>query len=121
MVKSKARIVGLLTIAIFYCLTLFSKNSTALPHQYNDSNTDNYFSVATTSLYCTTNPTESSLKHQNNLRIPVSYNDDNNHLAPNRATDDATFQAFTQYTFLSHNLLIRFRKSDHLFPFHNFW
>jgi len=125
-VKKRIRIIARLTISVLYCFIISLYSGNALPHS-------SAFSKLTKSesKNCSTLLASDLLSHtaQATLSAPAFTaapssslkNPFNDFLAWVKTTDRVFFSTFSQYSFYSQNLLIRFRQTDVIFPFHYFW
>ena len=82
---------------------------------------EKFLSTVSVNLYCHTTQLESSVSNLNDFPSPSFKNPFKNLWAFNKTVEQFFELAFTQYEFFSINLLIRYRKTNIIFPFHCFW
>lgn len=124
--KKRLRIIALLNISVLYCfvISLYSGNASTYSSAFSKltkSESKNCSALTVSDFLChvphaevaapafTTAPPSS-------LKTPF-----NEFLDWAKLTEQVFFSSFSQYSFYSQNLLIRFRQTDIIFPFHYFW
>lgn len=123
--KKRGQILKVLLLTSIYCFGIFlsANNSTYFSTQNVDQNNEQLAYSATTSkiLYVHTQQIENSLSDILEYSLP-SFKLSNNDFLAISASNTLEFNAtFKQYKNYLQNTLIRHRKSDLIFPFHNFW
>lgn len=123
--KKRGQILKVLLLTSVYCFGIFlsANNSTYFSAENISKNNEQLAYSATTSkaLFVHTQQFENSLSEVTEFSSPnfKLFNDD---FAAISASNTLEFNAtFKQYKNYLQNTLIRHRKSDLIFPFHNFW
>ena len=122
--KNDIRKSGVLLLIAIYCFAI--GNITKSISHYNIQNTQateqqEYFATVSTNLFCHTSQSETSLSSFNDFPSPSFKNSFNSLWAINKTAEQSFERAFSQYTFIYRNFLIRYRKANIIFPFHCFW
>jgi len=111
---------------MLYCFAIGIVNGSAfqpgsaLIHE-NSSGKENYFSVASISLFCQTSQPKPPLTSFKNSPPPTLNDSAGEYAAMAKASSQLRHSAFAQYISFSKNFPIRFRKANLIFPFHYFW
>ena len=126
-VKKRIIISNVILLTAIYCFTIgFGVKSFVYFDSQNTQNTrtseqEKYYTPSFTSLFCVSTQFEGSENTFNDFPT-TSFNNLFNELwALAKRTDQFYKSAFTQYVHFSGNLLIRYRKTNIIFPFNCFW
>lgn len=118
------RIFGISIIAALYCLATvnyYSNSSNSYLTYLSNAEKGIFYSEVTSNLFCTTLPSE-RLENGASKTTEPSYKNIFNQFSAIVATAEKLFaNQFIQYQACSISFLIRFRKSDIIFPFQYFW
>jgi len=114
--------ISFLTTIYCFAIVVVIKSVTFSDFQGNSNTTqEQYFSEFSTKLFSHTLQSESSVNNTNNLPTPNFKNPFNGIWAITKTTERLFETAYSQYTNISKNFLIQYRKTDIIFPFHYFW
>ncbi|MBN2892969.1 MAG: hypothetical protein JXL97_13965 [Bacteroidales bacterium] len=122
--KNKIRILSAVVLTAIYCFAVGAVKESLTHSDFQNNSTtsqEQYFSDFSTKLFCHTSQTESSVSNINNLPAPNFKNSINELWTIAKTTEHLFETAFSQYTNISRNFLIQYRKTDIIFPFHYFW
>jgi hypothetical protein len=126
-VKTKIRILSVVLLTAIYCYAIGIATATstqANPQYYSTTSEKEYCLDFSTKLFYHTSQYESSVDNCNNqptLNIKNPFGFFNTLWAHAKTTEQLFESVITQYINIAKNLLIRYRKSDLIFPFHYFW
>jgi hypothetical protein len=123
-VKSSIKILSVIILIAFYSYSIGVMNtSIKITENYGNPKSDKefYFSNISTNLFCYTFQKESSVSNFNNLSTSNLKHLFNNPWLIIKAAKQIFDSEFFQYTNISVNLLIQFRKTVIIFPFNYFW
>jgi hypothetical protein len=126
-VKTKIRILSVVLLTAIYCYAIGIATATstqANPQYYSTTSEKEYCLDFSTKLFYHTSQYESSVDNCNNqptLNIKNPFGFFNALWAHAKTTEQLFESVITQYINIAKNLLIRYRKSDLIFPFHYFW
>lgn len=125
-VKKTIRIIALLNISVLYCFIISLYSGNALTHssafsKLTKSESKNCCTLPASDLLCHTAQATISAPAFTTAPSSSLKNPFNDFWAWAKLTDGVFFSTFLQYSFYSQNLLIRFRQTDIIFPFHYFW
>jgi len=126
-VKIKIRILSVVLLTAIYCYAIGIATATstqANPQYYSTTSEKEYCLDFSTKLFYHTSQYESSVDNCNNqptLNIKNPFGFFNALWAHAKTTEQLFESVITQYINIAKNLLIRYRKSDLIFPFHYFW
>ena len=127
MVKKALRIIALIQISVLYCfvISLYSSNAlvenTAFSKLTDSESKHRHALVASDLLSISAHaeisvPAFNAASSSSSLKNPL-----NGFLAWVKITEQLFFSLFSQYSFYSQNVLVRFQRTDIIFPFHYFW
>ncbi|MDD4149768.1 MAG: hypothetical protein PHE33_07050 [Bacteroidales bacterium] len=122
--KNDIRKSSVLVLIAIYCFAIGIVTTSINHYDVQTAQTteqEKFLSTVSVNLYCHTTQLESSVSNLNDLPSPNFKNPFKNLWAFNKTVEQFFELAFTQYEFFSINLLIRYRKTNIIFPFHCFW
>lgn len=125
--KTKIKILSVVLLTAIYCYAIGIAATTSAqvnPQYYSTTSEKEYCVDFSTKLFYHTAQYESSVDNCNNqptLNIKNPFSVFNIPGAHARVTEQLFESVITQYINIAKNLLIRYRKSDLIFPFHYFW
>jgi hypothetical protein len=123
-VKNVISILGIIVVATLGYLSSICGTDTYSLHAANTGKPDTaqeiYAPAFVTNLFCHTSPSESSVKSFNNA-APSSKNPCSGFWGILKLAERLFESKYAQYTSISNDFLIKFRKADIIFPFHYFW
>lgn len=122
--NSSVRILGVTILIAIYCFAVnavFNPPVSSDHESHHTTEQEQFLAVISSSLFCDTSPSESSVNSFNTIPVPGFNPLFNKHGSIVRSIEKLFESEFTQYCNFSINLLIQHRKSDIIFPFHYFW
>ena len=122
--KGSIRLHGVVLLTMLYCFAIGTINiSPAYPgFQDNESASEiEQISAWSSKLYCQISPSENSINNINNLPVKPLKTQFAGFWAILKVTNHLFETELSQYSTLARNVLIKFRKSDLIFPFQYFW
>ena len=123
--KQKHQILKVVLLISIYCFGLFLSANTS--SYFSKDNTPlnkeeaTYFTSATKVFYAHTQQSENSISELVDFSLPSFELSSSDFLAITYSNKLEFNSKFKQYKNYLNNTLIRHRKSDLIFPFHNFW
>ena len=112
----------ILSILYFLFISLYNGNDLNKNAYLSNNSTTQYISpLIPSDLFCRTVQSESLITLYNNIPRPTLKNYINQFTSCTITSEQLLFNSFSQYGFYSKNLIIPFKKTDIIFPFHNFW
>ncbi|SDS30962.1 hypothetical protein SAMN05216503_2645 [Polaribacter sp. KT25b] len=125
MMKNKHQIIKVLLLISIYCFGIYlSANSSAYFSEQNvvkDNKQKEYVSTTSKVLFIHTQQYESLQSNLTEYSLPTFESPDNLFWLISNSNELLFNSKFKQYNNYLKNILIRHRKSDLIFPFHNFW
>ncbi len=121
--KKLLKITGFLTILALYCLSISFYSGNAVNYTDYSKNSDSEYrsSIVSSNLFCHTEQSESSVSLHNNISRTSLKNSFNQFSAFSLAAIHLLRNSYSTYFFYSENIVVRFKKTDIIFPFHYFW
>ena len=122
--KNDIKKTSVLVLIAIYCFAIGVFTTSINHYDVQTAQTteqEKFLSTVSVNLYCHTTQLESSVSNLNDFSSPSFKNSFKNLWAFNKTVEQFFEFAFTQYEFFSINLLIRYRKTNIIFPFHCFW
>lgn len=123
--KNKHQIIKVLLLISIYCFGIYlSANSSAYFSKQNvvkDNKQKEYVSTTSKVLFIHTQQYESLQSNLTEYSLPTFESPDNLFWLISNSNELLFNSKFKQYNNYLKNILIRHRKSDLIFPFHNFW
>jgi hypothetical protein len=123
-VNNSIRILGVVFLTAIYSFAIGVVTKSLAHSDFNINSTtsqEQCFSEFSIKFFCHTSKFESSVNNYINQTVPCFKNPFNGLWAIAKTTEQLFEIAFSQYTNISRNFLIEYRKSDIIFPFHYFW
>ncbi len=122
--KNDIRKSSVLLLIAIYCFAV--GNITKSISHYNIQNPQTTqqqesFATVSTNLLCLASQSETSISNVNDFPSPSFKNSFNSLWIINKTVEQSFERAFSQYTFIYRNFLVRSRKANIIFPFHCFW
>ena len=121
--KNQFRILSITFLATIYCFAISVTTKSYAYSDFHNNSTSSQEVIITdfsAKLFCHTAQLESSINNFNNLPTPSFKNPLTGFWAIIKATEQLFETEFSQCTTFCINTLINLRKSDILFPFHQF-
>ena len=120
---------GIKKLSMVFLMAVYCFAIGAVTTSFDSSNIQNhstssqktYISDFSTTLFCHTAESEVSVTNFNNLPVPNFKNPFVGFWSVIKTREGFLEMVFTQYTAISRNVLVKYRKSDIIFPFHYFW
>lgn len=122
--KNSVRILSVLLLTAVYCYALGTVNGSFVSTDKKGAlhtEQEKYTMAVAKQLFCHTSQTENSLSSPTQLPVPSLKKPFDSDWAVIKAAEHFFETKFYQYSRVSRNFLIQYRKADHLFPFHYFW
>jgi len=123
-VKNTVRILSVLLLTVIYCYAIGTVGASVVPTDAKgalNTQQEKYTLNVASQLFCHTSQTENAVSSPTQLPIPSFKNPFDPQWAAIKAAEQFFETEFYQYSRVSRNFLIQYRKADHLFPFHYFW
>lgn len=123
-VNNNIRILAATLLTVIYCFSIDTVTNTIAHYAVADhlnTSQEKIISEFSSKLFCHTTQSESSLNNLNNLPAPTFKNPSIEFGGVSIAAEQLFNSEFAQYTSCSGKILINYRKSDIIFPFHYFW
>jgi len=123
-VKSKIRILGVVLLTVIYCFAIGVTVTTPISSNsqiYSTTSQEEYGIDFSTKLFYHISQSEISVENYSN-QPTLNFKNPFNTLWVHAETTEQLFESvIAQYISIAKNLLINYRKSDLIFPFHYFW
>lgn len=122
--KDRIRLHFVVLLTMLYCFAIGTINVSPAFPGFQDTGSASEIeriSVWSSKLYCQTSPSESSINNNNNLPAKPHKTQFAGSWAILKVSNQLFETELTQYSELTRNVLIKFRKSDLIFPFQYFW
>jgi hypothetical protein len=122
--KNSIRIIGVIILTAIYCFVVSTVTNTPISSDYENHQTtekEQYRAIISNNLFCHTLEVESLSNSFEYFPVPNPKNLFNKHWSTTKFIEQLFESEFTQYYNFSINFLIKYRKSDIIFPFHYFW
>lgn len=124
-VKNRHQIIKVLLLISIYCIGIYlSADASAYFSEQNvvkNNKEQDYVSATSKVLFTHTQQYETSLSNLTEYSLPSFESSDNLYWLISISNELLFNSKFKQYNNYFKNILIRHRKSDLIFPFHNFW
>ncbi|MDD2563222.1 MAG: hypothetical protein PHU27_03275 [Salinivirgaceae bacterium] len=122
--KNNIRNWSVVLLIAIYCFAIGIVANSTIPYAIRDTQTTEqakFFATVSTDLFYHTPQSENSYSNLIDFPAPTFKNPLNSYWVLNKTTEQYLAIAFSQYTFISRNFPIRYRKTNIIFPFHCFW
>ncbi len=119
--KGLMRVFAIAVLALVYCLEVGSVYNHSTQKFSNHSNNENVVTAASVNLLGSSSNSENLILSFNNSFSIAVKDLFKSYIAKVKITQQIFAKEFTQYTFISKNFQILFRKTDLIFPFNYFW
>jgi hypothetical protein len=122
-VKRFLKTSAVLSISVLYCfiISLYSGNTLNSSAFSKSTGTEFSASEVSSNLFCHTEQTESVTSVYNQVSRTSLKNAFNQFSACSGAAAKLLFKSYLPYFYISKNIVVRFNKTDIIFPFQYFW
>ena len=122
--KNGIKKLSMMFLTAVYCFAIGAVATSFVASNFQNhsrSSQKTYISDFSATLFCHTAESEISLTDFNNLPVPNFKNPFVGIWSVVKTREGFLEMVFTQYTSIFRNVLVKYRKSDIIFPFHYFW